>query len=347
MDPRIPTHRYEDPLDRVWLGCAERVGLVVRRDPGAFATTDGRGVLRLATQEHLDPDDCVAQMVFHELCHALVEGPSSFDAVDWGLDNVGPADEVREHACLRVQAALTRPLGLARVLAPTTDFRAFWDGLGDDLFSPGDEPSVLLARRALARVDSAPWAPHLREALDATAQLARAAAAYGSGRSASGSVWSLVDPARAAHPTGLPRAALGTPAADQTCGGCSWAERRGRGLRCLVGRRAVRAAWPACERWETEVSCEACGACCREAFDTLLVGAREPVVRRHPALVVLGDGGHEMPRPHGRCAALRGQGGAEDPFACSVYEDRPRTCRDFRRGSENCLLARRRVGLSR
>ena len=95
MDPRIPTHRYEDPLDRVWLGCAERVGLVVRRDPGAFATTDGRGVLRLATQEHLDPDDCVAQMVFHELCHALVEGPSSFDAVDWGLDNV--ARVVNEH----------------------------------------------------------------------------------------------------------------------------------------------------------------------------------------------------------------------------------------------------------
>jgi len=41
--PREVTHRYEDPLDRIWIGCAERIGLVVERDPSAFATTDGRG----------------------------------------------------------------------------------------------------------------------------------------------------------------------------------------------------------------------------------------------------------------------------------------------------------------
>mgnify|MGYP002149144524 CR=1 FL=1 len=45
-----------------------------------------------------------------------------------------------------------------------------------------------------------------------------------------------------------------------------------------------------------------------------------------------------------RCAAL---GGAEEgPYACAVYEERPRTCRDFTRGSAHCLSARRRVGLS-
>jgi hypothetical protein len=44
------------------------------------------------------------------------------------------------------------------------------------------------------------------------------------------------------------------------------------------------------------------------------------------------------------CAALAG--GSGSPYACTVYEARPRACRDLSRGSANCLLARRRVGLS-
>ena len=76
---REVTHRYEDPLDRVWIGCAQRIGLRVVRDPGAFATTDGRGTLAIATAEGLDADDCLAQMIVHELCHSLVQGPQSFE----------------------------------------------------------------------------------------------------------------------------------------------------------------------------------------------------------------------------------------------------------------------------
>jgi hypothetical protein len=178
LGSRVVTHRYEDPLDRIWLGCAERIGLCIARTPDAFATTDGRGTLLLATPEHLDRDDCLAQMILmilHELCHSLIEGPASLERADWGLDNETGRDDVREHACLRLQALLLRPRGLRRALGPTTDFRAFYDALpGDPL--EGDDPSVVLARAAAVRVTARPWAPHLEEALDATAALARTVA---------------------------------------------------------------------------------------------------------------------------------------------------------------------------
>jgi Fe-S-cluster containining protein len=349
--PRAVSHRYADPLDRVWIACAARIGLRVARDPDAFATTDGEGRLLLATREHLDADDCLAQMILHELCHSLVEGPESLSRRDWGLDNVTGADDVREHACLRLQKHLLAPHGLARMLAPTTDFRAYWDALGADPFA-GDDASVPLARRAASRAASPPWGPHLEAALEATASIARAAAEWDRDPE---SLFSLVDPPRARHPSGLPLAAPGTRAADETCGSCAWRS----GRRCAKAARAVRAAAAACERWEPSLECGACAACCREAFDTLVVGARERVAKRHPLLVVVReDGTREMPRPGGRCAALEGErpreachAGARDDrtapsFSCRIYADRPKTCRDFEVGGENCLLARRRVGLS-
>src|SRR5438552_2145117 len=76
---RPVTHRYVDPLDAVWLECARQIGLRVTRTRDAYATTDGRGTLALSTAEGLDADDCVAQMVFHELCHSMIEGADSFD----------------------------------------------------------------------------------------------------------------------------------------------------------------------------------------------------------------------------------------------------------------------------
>lgn len=348
--PREVTHRYEDPLDRIWIGCAERIGLRVERDPAAFATTDGRGRLLLATDEHLDADDCLAQMIFHELCHSLVEGPEGLTKPDWGLDNESlymegaGRDDVREHACLRLQALLTRPLGLSRVLAPTTDFRAYWETIGPDPLDPPDDPSVVLARAAALRVGSDPWGPHVEEALRATAEVARSVVRYAEG--AEGSLWSLVDPPRPWHPSGLARPAEGTRAHGERCGSCAWASAHGRGLRCLKAGRAVRAQWSACERWEGALECGRCGACCREAFDTLVLAPRERMVRKHPELVVVRDAAHEMPRPGGRCPALDGDGSASTPYLCRTYEDRPRTCRDFTRASGNCLLARRRVGLS-
>jgi hypothetical protein len=172
---RTVRRRYVDPLDAIWLRVADDVGLRVVRAPDAFASTDGRGQLLLGTPETLDADDCLAQMIFHELCHALVQGPASFAEVDWGLDNETERDVVREHACLRVQAALLAPLDLRVAFAPTTDFREWYDALPDDpLEGSSEDASIALAQEALARVDTPPWAPHLRRALDASARVVAA-----------------------------------------------------------------------------------------------------------------------------------------------------------------------------
>ena len=44
------------------------------RTPDAYASTDGKGRLFIAVDGMFDPDDSLAQMIFHELWHALVEG---------------------------------------------------------------------------------------------------------------------------------------------------------------------------------------------------------------------------------------------------------------------------------
>ena len=67
--------------------------------------------------------------------------------------------------------------GLRAVLAPTTDFRAFYDALPSDALQ-GDPAEVELARAALARTDMAPWGPHLRAGLVATRQIVNAVAPF-------------------------------------------------------------------------------------------------------------------------------------------------------------------------
>jgi hypothetical protein len=342
---RTVTHRYDDPLDRIWIDCAERIGLRVVRDATAFATTDGRGTLSLATRETLDADDCLAQMIFHELCHSLVQGPRSLLQADWGLDNEATdllegRDAVREHATLRLQALLLRPLGLRRVLGPTTEFRAYYDALPADPMS-GDDPAIALARAAASRVTQAPWSPHLEAALRATAEIARAV--LGHGAVAQGSLWSLLDAPAPPNATGLPRAAAGSRAETETCGTCAWSYTRGRTLRCRAAGASTRTDEPACERWEARaLDCIACGACCREAFHTVILRRSDVLRKLRPDLVTMIDGRPEMPRPEGRCPALPAEG-----HLCTVYESRPATCRDFAIGGDACLVARRRVGLTR
>jgi Fe-S-cluster containining protein len=153
----------------------------------------------------------------------------------------------------------------------------------------------------------------------------------------------------------------------RTCATCAWRHAGGRGPavdRCRqAGDARVSPDWRACERWEPALDCQDCGACCREAYDSVTVSRRDPVVRRHPALIVDrgsyvelarvrqgGEHGHD--RGHGtRCTALRGgifePAGAWQPYACTIYDDRPRPCRELERGGAHCLTARRRIGLSR
>lgn len=352
MLPRVPTHRYTDPLDRIWLTTAARIGLRVERTREAYASTPGDGTLLLADGPHLDPDDSVAQMILHEICHSLVQGEASFVERDWGLDNESSRDVPREHACLRLQAVLTGAYGLRRFFAPTTDFRAFYDALGADPLTPRWDPTTTLAILGRQRADRPPWAPHLAAALRATQSIAGQAAAFAASGPPGGAteLWGVVDTAPAAHPSGLPGSAQ--PGGDRTCGTCAW--RHGKAGRCRQsGGQRVLPGWPGCERWEPTPDCQDCGACCRAAYDLVQVSQRDPVRKKHPGLVVVRGPYLEIQRRGDRCAALGG-GALTDPdgstrlvpYACEIYGDRPKACRDFENGGEHCLTARRRVGLS-
>jgi hypothetical protein len=153
-------HRYEDPLSRVWLDCAARVGYRIVRTADAYASCDGRRTLLIAEDAALDADDSLAQMILHELCHALVEGDQGEQQPDWGLDNVTRRDVWREQACLRLQAHLAGSVGLREFFAPTTDFRVrFWNSLpADPLTAPSEqggrvERSCIAARRSRAGIN--------------------------------------------------------------------------------------------------------------------------------------------------------------------------------------------------
>lgn len=168
---RAPSHKYLDPLDAIWLTAARRIGYRVTRSQEVFAASDGRGVLTIGAPESLDADDCLAQMILHEFCHALIEGPNKREEPDWGLDNVSDRDVAREHACLRLQALLTDRVGLRHVLKPTTEFRSFYEALSDDPLKPDDDASVRAANLGVGRAEQPPWAPHLAQALSATAKV--------------------------------------------------------------------------------------------------------------------------------------------------------------------------------
>jgi hypothetical protein len=409
---RDVTHRYVDPLAQIWLEAARRIGLRIVRTPDAYAATDGSGTLAIGTDATLDPDDSLAQMIFHELCHSLVEGEAAFARPDWGMDNTGPDHDWREHACLRVQWILAGRHGLRGLFAPTTDFRAFWDRLDGDVLADRPTLSVQAAIAALHRVARPPWAPALTDALAATAEIAQvtarftqvgttgatsagpstadpsaagpstagpstagpstagpstagpsAAGASTAGPSAAGpsaagpstagmpaagpsaatakpSLWRAVVPPPAPHPTGLPAG----PAAA-SCGDCAWRT----GARCRQAAARVDPSWPACERFESALDCQTCGACCRAAYHSVEVSRRDPVVKAQPDFIVDRGSYLEIRRNGDRCAALEGgriEHGTTTRYHCTIYGDRPRTCRDFTLGSAHCLTARRRVGLS-
>lgn len=355
---RVPTHRYQDPLSLIWIACAARVGYRVARTTEAYAATDGRRTLLIGEDATLDADDCLAQMILHELCHALVEGEEGERQPDWGLDNVTARHTWREHACLRLQAHLAGRYGLREFLAPTTDFRVrFWNGLPADPFAAPEaaggrrERSCVAARKAAWRAAQPRWAPHLDAALAATAAIAAAVqAAGGVAWIADGGLPPLWEAAVAPpppHPAG--HAPVAAYHAGHGCADCAWCCRPRGVLRCRHAPSArLPADAPACTRWEpaAALDCRACAACCREAYDSVEIGAREPVLKRHPQLVVVRETHRKMRRDGDRCAALAGGEGVHAPYACVIYEDRPRACRDFTPGGANCLEARRRAGLS-
>lgn len=331
-------HNYEDPLDRIWLTTAERLGFVIERTPDAFATTDGQGKLLIGTDETLDKDDCLAQMILHEICHWLVQGRDARDRRDWGLDNETDRDLVKEHACLRLQAWLLDPLGLRLVLAPTTEHRAFYDALGKNPLEPVREPSSVLARRAIQRTRNEPWQLALGEALSATRDVVAIATRFASDDSL---LLSRAQIPTEPHPLGF-----ATSRIDAHCGDCAWFVENGMRSRCRQANKSAQEEWRACVRFERTFECTECGACCREAYHSVTVSPRDVIRKKHPELVVKQPDFLEVARSGERCAALHGGREAGEAYSCAIYDDRPRTCRDFTHASANCLEARRRVGLS-
>ena len=183
-------HTYQDPLELIWLRAASKMGMRVERSDDVFASWDGKGVLRIGTSETLDADDSLAQMILHETCHALIEGPDAFHKPDWGVQVDNPAHRVREHACLRLQAALTSDFGLRRFLAPTTDFRRYYDQLPEQPLTEDGDPAVPLAKTGWERASSGPWSAAIAAALTLTAEIAAVIQPLASAES----LWSQVEP---------------------------------------------------------------------------------------------------------------------------------------------------------
>ncbi|HMR74928.1 MAG TPA: YkgJ family cysteine cluster protein [Polyangiaceae bacterium] len=339
---------YTDPVSQIWIRAAELYGLRVVRTDDAYASYDGKGTLLIAKDVHLDPDDSLAQMILHELCHAAVAGAGAKQELDWGLSNEDGRDLVSEQACHRLQAYLARRHGLRQFFAVTTDHRPYWDALPIDPLAPEDDPAVTRARSALQFVRSTELGRILDDALTATRAIAQIAKRHAPSRS----LWSTVTPL---HASGFPL----HEDANVHCGECAWHFTAGKKKpvqRCRQTRSGGRSAVSiesdaqGCERFEAkfdEGECASCGACCREGFHLVMVGKNEAITKRHLDLLVPDGRGFHVPRPGGVCVALKGTGSRGAPYRCSLYAVRPRSCRDFAVQSDACLTARRRVALSR
>lgn len=362
--PRTVHHRYDDPLELIWLACLRELGFQLQRSDEVYASFDGARTLTLSTREHFDADDSLAQLIFHELCHALVSGERGVRRADWGMENIDARDLEQEHACHRLQSALADEHGLRGLFAVTTEHRTYWDTLPIDPLGPGDDSAIPVARDAFERARKEPWRAALQGALRRTAALA---ASMRELPLPSDSLWRRTQPVHAS----------GFPVSDEpglTCGACAWSFARSgaaaatdgeapRSCRQSVLRHGqanlrrrpvlVGAAARACVRFEPrldQTSCEVCGACCREGFDRVEIGQREHKALRSErlrALLVVDGFGPHLPRPHGRCVALSPDDlPSARSYRCSIYAERPRACADFAVAGDACLTARRRVGLS-
>lgn len=141
-------------LDERWITLLqEEFNASLQRSSDAYVSwlADTRTLI-VSPDHELDPDDTIAQIVLHELCHHLVEGLASDQSDDWGLDNMSDEHLANEYAALRLQAAITDAHGLRPWLNPTTDHRWFHaslqaDPLQDAVHPPSDQASVRLAQR--------------------------------------------------------------------------------------------------------------------------------------------------------------------------------------------------------
>jgi Fe-S-cluster containining protein len=65
--------------------------------------------------------------------------------------------------------------------------------------------------------------------------------------------------------------------------------------------------------------------------------------KRHPELQHLTRVGWAMDRTGVDCVVLKRENGKA---VCTLYDERPQTCRDFEAGSADCLAARQKTGVT-
>jgi len=101
------------------------------------------------------------------------------------------------------------------------------------------------------------------------------------------------------------------------------------------------------------LDCLTCGACCRQGHDGRLLVPEEDLLRWR-ALGRMDIAGAIQPGHFGMVAFATHTSGAcvhlgtvECENACAIYEIRGTTCRDFERGSQQCLEYRREAGIGR
>ena len=100
-----------------------------------------------------------------------------------------------------------------------------------------------------------------------------------------------------------------------------------------------------------ELDCLTCGACCRTGTDGRILIPPEDLVRWREAgrddVAQAVQAGHFgmvgfATRDDGSCVHL---GTAKSVHACRIYEIRGTTCREFEKGSPQCLEFRRDAGV--
>ena len=166
-------YRYQDPLHLIWLNALDQMKWTLERSNEVFASWNGQGILTLGYERDLDPDDHIAQMILHEVCHACVEGPQSWNQIDWGLHNFDYQDLHREYACHHLQAHLADQVGLRTFFAPTTQWRTYYDRLRSNPLNVGEDNLIRLAQEGWQCFQKSPWYIPIQNALSATQQIQR------------------------------------------------------------------------------------------------------------------------------------------------------------------------------
>jgi hypothetical protein len=180
---RADRYRQLAAVDDAWLAFFGRVGLDVARHSDSFVSYDGDRGLNIAPAGDLDPDDSVAALALHELCHLAVRGDAGLTEPDWGLTYLAEGDLSDEYAALRLQRWLAGSAGLATWLHPTTEHRPYydalaaldghdaqpWPALDDPRFAEHDGQARALATRGRRWLTNQPWWPELCALLRQTA----------------------------------------------------------------------------------------------------------------------------------------------------------------------------------